>query len=60
MVGWRACDVMAARREFMVLARVEGANVAELCRRSGVSRKTGFKLLAQFRDEGLAASLENP
>lgn len=57
-MGWKVQDLMASRREFLELASVEGANVAELCRRFGVSRKTGFKLLARFRDEGLAALVE--
>lgn len=56
-MGWKECDRMASRREFLELARVEGANVAELCRRFGVSRKTGYKWLARVRDEGDDASL---
>lgn len=54
-MAWKECDRMASRREFLELASVEGANVAELCRRFGVSRKTGFKLLGRFRSEGEAA-----
>lgn len=54
-MAWKECDRMASRREFAQLASVEGANVAELCRRFGVSRKTGFKWLARFRAEGDAA-----
>ena len=57
-MAWKVCDRMASKREFLELASVEGANVAELCRRFGVSRKTGFKLLARFRVEGLAALVE--
>jgi hypothetical protein len=48
-MAWKVCALMAPRREFQELASVEGANVAELCRRFGVSRTTGFSLLAPYR-----------
>lgn len=47
---WREVDVMSLRREFVELARVEGANVSGLCRRYGVSRKTGYKWLARAQE----------
>jgi len=34
---------MDLRSEFVFLARQEGANVSALCRRYGISRKTGYK-----------------
>ena len=37
------------RAEFVALARLPDSNVSELCRRFGISRKTGYKWLA--RDE---------
>jgi transposase InsO family protein len=39
---------MCLRREFVSLARQPGANLSELCRRYGISRKTGHK----WRDRG--------
>ena len=33
----------------------EGEKMAELCREFGISRKTGYKLLARYRDEGSEA-----
>ena len=54
-MAWKVCDRMASRREFLELASVEEANVAELCRRFGVSRTTAFKLLGRYRAEGVAA-----
>ena len=36
---------MDLRLEFVMLARQPGANVAALCRRFGISRKTGYKWL---------------
>jgi transposase InsO family protein len=49
---WKECDAMSQRREFAVLGSVEGANVAALCRRFGISRKTGYKWLSRFREAG--------
>src|SRR5205814_1886438 len=37
------------RLEFVSLARAPGANLAELCRRYGISRKSGYKWLARVR-----------
>jgi transposase InsO family protein len=44
---------MSQRRDFIALATAPGANVSELCRRFGISRKTGNKWLARFRELGL-------
>lgn len=43
---------MSQRREFVLLARQEDANVSALCRRYGISRKTGYKWLARYDAEG--------
>ena len=40
---WREVSVMDQRREFVRLARQEGVNRLELCRRFGISRTTGYK-----------------
>lgn len=53
-MGWKESGRVSLRREFVGLALVEGANVAALCARFGVSRKTGYKWLARFREEGEA------
>jgi len=36
------------REEFVLQAKEPGANVAELCREHGISRKTGYKWLLRF------------
>jgi len=51
-MGWKECDCVSLRREFVGLVSVDGANVSALCRRFGISRKTGYKWLARFRAEG--------
>ena len=44
---WLEVSIMDLRREFVLLAEQEGANVSGLCRRFGISRKTGYKWLAR-------------
>lgn len=44
---WREVSVMDERREFVQLARQEGANRRELCRRFGVHPDTGYKWLGR-------------
>lgn len=52
---WKEVSVMYSRQEFVQLAAQPGANVAQLCRRFGISRNTGHKLLKRYRVEGLVA-----
>lgn len=49
---WKVRDHMSSRREFVLLASQEGANVAQLCRNFGVSRKTAYKWLSRAEEEG--------
>ena len=42
---WSEVSIMDSRREFVFLARQEGANKSALCRGFGISRKTGHKWL---------------
>ena len=55
---FREVSVMDQRREFVVFAAAEGANVRELCRRFGVSPTTGYQWLERYRREGLAGLTE--
>lgn len=43
-------SIMSQREEFARLASQAGANVADLCRRYGISRKTGYKWLGRFTE----------
>ena len=45
---WREVSVMDERREFVHLARQDGANRRELCRRFGIHPETGYKWLGRF------------
>jgi len=49
---WKEKDRVSLRREFVGLARADGANVRELCRRFGISPKTGYKWLDRFEEAG--------
>jgi transposase InsO family protein len=53
-MSWQESDRMSLRVEFVTLARVEGANVRELCRRYKISPKTGYKWLDRYEKEGLS------
>lgn len=44
-MAWKECHRVSLREEFVALASVEGASMTTLCRRFGVSRKTGYKWL---------------
>jgi len=57
---WNEVSAMSLRREFVMLASVEGANVSALCRRFGVSRKTGYKWLARFEKNRETALHDRP
>jgi transposase InsO family protein len=58
---WKTCDLMDKRSEFVELASRGSANKAELCRRFGISRKTGYKWLGrQRKGDGLADATRRP
>lgn len=46
---WSEVSLMELRREFVMLADREGSNISALCRRFGISRKTGYKWLSRWR-----------
>jgi transposase InsO family protein len=51
---WKESSVMDERLRFV--ARVlEGERMSDVCREFGISRKTGYKLLNRYRDEGPVA-----
>jgi transposase InsO family protein len=45
VMPWQEASVMSLRVEFVMLATRPGANKRELCRRYGISPKTGYKWL---------------
>lgn len=45
-------SAMSQKHEFVRLALAEGANVSQLCRRFGIGRTSGYKLLHRYQLEG--------
>ena len=56
---WRESTVMEERLRF-VARRLEGESMTALCREFGISRKTGHKLFARYKDHGLEALADRP
>ena len=52
---WMEVSTMSSRREFIELALQEGRNMARLCVRFEISRKTGYKWLARYTSDGAGA-----
>ena len=50
---WKSGTIMDSRLEFVRLAEQGGVSVAELCRRFGISRETGFQYLRRYRESGI-------
>lgn len=48
---WQEASQVSLRREFVALAVAPEANISQLCRRFGISRKTGYKWLARARED---------
>lgn len=52
---WKELTTVSLRLEFVKLALADKSNMAELCRRFNISRKTGYKWINRFRAEGYSA-----
>jgi transposase InsO family protein len=52
---WNTATIMSRRHEFVLLASQPGINFRQLCRRFGISAKTGYKWRQRFRCGGTAA-----
>ena len=51
---WKECHIMDERLRF-VARLLEGEKMAQLCAEFGISRKTGYKIYARYKDCGVAA-----
>jgi putative transposase len=49
---WKECHVVDERLRF-VARHLDGEKMASLCREFGISRKTGYKIYARYKDCGL-------
>ena len=52
-MSWKETCVMEERMKFILDWRSEEWSMAQLCRDYGISRKTGYKWVARYGDEGL-------
>ena len=52
---WMESSTMSLRAEFVTLAQSKDVNVRQLCRRFGISAKTGYKWLSRFKAAGAVA-----
>ena len=57
-MSWKVETNVEVRREFVELCGIEGSNVSELCRRFGVSRKTGYKWLSRYQESGASGLVD--
>lgn len=49
---WKECTAVSLRFEFVKFALADGLTISELCRRFDISRKTGYKWINRFLQEG--------
>lgn len=50
---WNEIKTVDLRKEFIELAASGAVSFSELCRRFSISRKTGYKWLSRFREQGV-------
>jgi transposase InsO family protein len=58
-MSWDIKNIVARRHEFVALALAGGISMAALCRRFGISRKTGYKWRVRYLARG-EAGLHDP
>jgi len=51
--------IMEQRLEFVMFANQKAINISSLCRRFGITRRTGYKWLSRFKSHGLEGLLDN-
>lgn len=49
---WKEHTKMSLKLEFVKFALADGSNIAELCRRFDISRKTGYKWINRYLEHG--------
>ncbi len=51
---FKELSIMDQRLEFSKLASQPGSNLSDLCRRYNITRRTGYKWLERYQDQGLS------
>ena len=57
-MGWMETCAVDERMRFVIAVEKQGEPFAVMCRRFGVSRKTGYKWLARFEEAGVEGLLD--
>ena len=57
---WKETDVLKERMKFIAASMEESWSMTELCTAFGISRKTGYKLIARYVEEGLDGLRDRP
>lgn len=57
-MSWKEVTTMSLRLEFVRFALHEDANMSELCQRFSISRKTGYKWLNRYQEQGKEALMD--
>jgi putative transposase len=55
---WNRVSPMKLREEFVLLALEPGACMAKLCREYGISRRSGYKWVSRYHEEGIAGLVD--
>jgi len=51
-MAWKVESIMSQRHEFCKLACEPGSNISALCQQFQITRRTGYKWLRRYREEG--------
>lgn len=57
---WKETCAMRERLKFVALVQAGEETMAELCRRFGISRKTGYKFMERFAAQGITGLADRP
>jgi hypothetical protein len=57
-MGWKETDKMDEKKAFIFRCWNREETFTELCRKFGISTKTGYKWLARFKEQGAAGLAE--
>ena len=52
-MSWKEVTAVKSRHEFVLAALGSGANISELCREAGISRRVGYKWIHRFKQLGI-------
>lgn len=52
-MSWKAKGIMSLREEFIIKAQEKSISFSRLCREYGISRKTAYKWLRRYSEEGI-------